>query len=100
MIILIFISVLLAFAPLVIIFREQKGVVSKKKLFEHYPQNVNDKGTKLMRDTKTGIVRKQLLENDAPVYSSGRSLKQYKSFLQKNSIQEKISGLSGSRYNG
>lgn len=97
--ILISVSIVLAFAQLVIIYREQTHT-TEKHFRSEYSQHVVDKGNKMMRDTKKGVVKKQLLENNAPVYDSGSTLKHYKDSLTKSSIQRRVFSLDEKPYNG
>lgn len=97
--ILIFFSIGLAVAQLLIIYWEQTHT-TKKNFTTQYPQHIVEKGTKMMRDTKKGIVKKQLLENNAPVYNSGKTLKHYRESIKKSSIQRRIFTLNEKPYNG
>ena len=97
--ILICVSIVLAFAQLVIIYREQTHT-TKKHFTTKYSQHIVDIGDKMMRDTKNGIVKKQLLENNAPVYDSGDTLKHYKNSLKNSSIQQRVFSLGEKRYYG
>lgn len=97
--ILISVSIVLAFVQLVIIYREQTRT-TKKHFTTEYSRHTVDKGNKMMRDTKNGIVKKQLLENNTPVYDSGDALKHYKDSLTYSSIQQRVLFLDEKPYNG
>lgn len=76
----------------------------KKKLIDveikQYPDNILEHSEKTIQAVESGIIKKQLIENDAPLYNSGQVLQEYVTFVDNATVYKKVSNLKGSRYNG
>lgn len=78
--------------------RSQKNKVTP--LRTKYPADVLEHGEKSIQAVINGEIKKQLIENDAPLYNSAQALQQYSEFIKESTIYKKIFILKGSRYNG
>nr|WP_296480330.1 hypothetical protein [uncultured Acetatifactor sp.] len=65
-----------------------------------YSTDVLEHGKKSMQAVRSGEIKKQLIENDAPLYNSARTLQQYSKFIEESTIFKKILVFKESRYNG
>lgn len=94
------VALLIAQIRYVLIFRR----IYKTKLngfnAQKYPDNILEHSEKTMKAVELGIIKKQLIENDAPLYNSGQALQEYVTFVDTATVYKKISDLKGSRYYG
>lgn len=65
-----------------------------------YPDNVNEVGKRAMDDIKKGIVKKQLLSNDALKHDSNKMLTQYRRFINDSSVYKYLISAKEWKYNG
>ncbi len=78
--------------------RSQKNRVILSRI--KYPADVLRHSEKSIQAVINGEIKKQLIENDAPLYNSAKALQQYSEFIKESTIYKKIFILKGSRYNG
>lgn len=76
--------------------REKEG----NSLKSVYSADVLEHGEKSMQAVISGEIKKQLIENDAPLYNSAEAVLQYSRFIRESTIFQKILAFKGSRYNG
>lgn len=65
-----------------------------------YSSQVNLLGQKSMEAIERGVIKKQLLLNDAPEHSSDEALDKYIDFLHNTSVYKKIIEVGEIKYHG
>lgn len=93
-------ALLIAQIRYVLIFHKKYKKKSNDFNAKKYPDNILEHSEKTIQAVELGIIKKQLIENDAPLYNSGQALQEYVTFVDNATVYKKLSNLKGSRYNG
>lgn len=67
---------------------------------KQYSGHILEHSEKTMCAVESGRIKKQLIENDAPLYDSYNAMHQYANFIDNSVAYKKILSLKGSRYDG
>ncbi len=65
-----------------------------------YSTTTIEHSEKIIQAIESGKIKKQLIENDAPIYNSNKAMSQYVKFVDNSPIYREISALKGGRYYG
>lgn len=91
----------LIFIQFRILYKSKKeSIIKRKQLRGTYSVVVATTGDRMMQAVKEGKVKKQLLPNDAPKYSSVDVLNGYVTFVDHSNMYEKIVMIEESRFDG
>lgn len=98
------IAILLIAKQLMVIIEQwcdQPHDINKNSFDPHlYPDNINAFGINAINFIKTGVVKKQLLSNDAPLHNSTKALNHYIDFINRSSMYQYITSIKERKYNG